>query len=249
LEVDYDGIRLKSPVNIRQSIPFGLIALMIASAASSQSYPSFPGEETDKRTLRTQEQVDVIFESGDFDRAYRIYRKDLAPRGDKYAQYMVGYMHLKGAGVSEDPVAALAWYQIAAERGDPSVSTARDELKKTLSLAQIAAADVLFANLRNELSDRVLLLQLVKQDLNILRNSASGGVSPGAANMTVFDRRYGVTSGTHYYQMIRNRLDRRMTYLKGQVEVVDVEGDPHTRELIEIELEIKKLAAVIDKQQ
>ena len=236
-------------MNIRQSIPFGLIALMMANAASSQSYPSFPGEDTDQRTLRTQERVDELFDSGAYDRAYLIYRKDLAPRGDKYAQYMIGYMHLTGAGMPEDPVVALAWYRIAAERGEPSVSMARDKLEKTLTPSQIAAADVLFADLRNELSDRVLLLKLVQQDLNILRSSASGGVSPGAANMTVIDRRYGVTSGTYYYQKIRIRLNRRLTYLKGQVEVVDVGGDPHTMELVEIESEIKELIAEIDKRQ
>ena len=236
-------------MNIRQSIAFGLIALMIASVASSQSYPSFPGEETDQRTLRTQERVDELFDSGAYDRAYRIYRRDLAPRGDKYAQYMVGYMHLTGAGVPQEPVVALAWYRIAAERGEPSVSLARDKLEKTLTASQIAAADVLFADLRNELSDRVLLLKLVRHDLAILRSSVSAGGSPGAVNMTVIDRRYGVASGAYYYQIIQKRLDRRLTYLKGQVKVVDIEGDPHTKELGEIELEIKKLAAEINKQQ
>jgi TPR repeat protein len=236
-------------VNIRQSIPFGLIALMMANAASSQSYPSFPGEETDQRTLRTQERVDVLFNSGAYDRAYLIYRKDLAPRGDKYAQYMIGFMHLTGAGVPEDAVVALAWYRIAAERGEPSVSLARDQLEKTLTASQIAAADALFADLRNELGDRVLLLKLVRHDLNILRSSASGGVSPSTANMTIIDRRYGVASGTYYYQMIRKRLNRRLTYLKGHVKVVDVEGDPYTMELVEIESEIKALMAEIDKRQ
>ena len=232
-----------SPVNIRLSIPIGLIALMMTSVASTQSYPSFPGDDTDQRTRRTQEHVDELFESGSYDRAYLIYRKDLAPRGDKYAQYMIGYMHLTGAGVPKDPVVALAWYRIAAERGEPSVSLARDKLEKKLTASQIAAAGVLFADLRNELSDRVLLLMLVQQDLKILQSSASGGVSPGAANMTVFDRRYGLASGTYYYEMIRKRLERRMSYLKGQVEVVDVEGDQHRKELNEIESEIRELIA------
>ena len=168
---------------------------MLASVASSQTYPSFPGHDLNQQTLRTQERVEELFVSGAYDRAYFIYRKALAPRGDKYAQYMIGYMHLTGAGVPEDPVAALAWYRLAAERGEPIIERASNELRKSLSAAQIAAAHVLFADLRNELSDRVLLLKLVMKDLDILRSSAGGGTSLGSANMTVIDRRYGVASG------------------------------------------------------
>ncbi|MFQ6005195.1 MAG: hypothetical protein ACE5OQ_06795 [Woeseia sp.] len=236
-------------MNIRLFISTGLIALLAINMALAQTYPSFPGEVTDRQTLRTQERVEELFDAGAYERAYFIYRNELAPRGDKYAQYMVGYMHLSGAGVRGDPVVALAWYRLAAERGDPSVAQARDSLAEALSPAQIAAANVIFADLRSQLSDRVVLLKLVRRDLDILRNSVSGGSSLGAASLTVIDRRYGVASGTHYYQMIHKRLNRRLSYLKAHVEVVDVEGDPHTIELGEIESEIKKLIAEIDARQ
>ncbi len=95
-------------MNVRYPIPCALIALLAASAALSQTYPSFPGGETDQATLRTQERVEELYVSGAYDRAYFIYRNELAPRGDKFAQYMVGYMHLTGAGVPEDPAVALA---------------------------------------------------------------------------------------------------------------------------------------------
>ena len=35
-----------------------------------------------------------------------IYREELAPLGDKYAQYMIGYMHEHGKGVDKDPAVA-----------------------------------------------------------------------------------------------------------------------------------------------
>ncbi len=54
-----------------------------------------------------QRKVDQLFERGDYERAYFIYRNELAPAGDKYAQYMVGFMHLTGMGIDEDPVAAV----------------------------------------------------------------------------------------------------------------------------------------------
>lgn len=236
-------------MSIRLFIPFSLIALLVATAAWTESHPSFPGGEIDQQTLRTQEKVEELFESGAYERAYFIYRNELAPRGDKYAQYMVGYMHLTGAAVPEDPATALAWYRLAAERDRPAISQARDELEKTLTPEQIAAADALFVGLRKEFGDRVLILRLVKQDLDILRNSAGGGTRLGSANMTVIDRRSGISSGTHYYQMIRDRLAARLQYLKGQVEIVDVGNESDRMELAEIESELKALFTQIEARQ
>lgn len=229
-------------MNIRLSIPLGLIALLAATVALSQTYPSFPGGETDQRTLRTQERVEELYTSGAYDRAYFIYRNELAPRGDKYAQYMIGYMHFTGTGVPEDPAVALAWYRLAAERGEPSIEMARDELLKTLSPTQIAAADGLFAELKSELSDRVLIYELVQQDLEILRDSAGHGP------MTIIDRRYGYISGAQYYELIKKRVSARLSYLKSHVDVVDVAG-AETVELIKIEAEIRELIAEIDRRQ
>ena len=235
-------------MKIRLSISFPLIALFVAGVASSQIYPSFPGGETDYATLRTQERVEELYVSGQHQRAYFIYRKELAPRGDKYAQYMIGYMHFTGASVPEDQAVALAWYRLAAERGEPSIELARNELQKSLTPTQIAAAEGLFAELKRELSDRVLIYALVQQDLEILRNSAGRGPSKGSSNMLVIDRRYGYMSGAQYYQLVKNRLDARLTYLKGQVDVIDV-AVAETMELAQIESEIKELIAEIDKNK
>ncbi len=221
--------------------------LLMAAVAPSQIFPSFPGGEIDHATLRTQERVEQLYVSKSYERAYFIYRKELAPRGDKYAQYMIGYMHFTGAGVPEDPAVALAWYRLAAERGEPVIELARDQLKETLTPEQVATADGMFVELRTELSDRVLIYRLVQEDLDILRDSAGRGSSKGSGNMLVIDRRYGYMSGAHYYQTIKNRLEARLTYLKGQVDVVDVEG-VETMELAQIESEIKELIAEIDKR-
>lgn len=236
-------------MNHRPFIPVVAVTLLTAAVAWCETHPAFPGGEIDQQTLRTQEKVEELFEAGAYDRAYFIYRNELAPRGDKYAQYMVGYMHLTGAGVAEDPVTALAWYRLAAERNQPSVSRARDELEKASMPEQIAAADALFSELRRELSDRVLILRLVRQDLAILKKSASGGTSLGSANITIIDRRYGISSGTHYYEMISDRLDSRLQYLKGQVEIIDVEHEAEKTELAEIESEVKALIAQIHAGQ
>ncbi len=221
---------------------------MVAAVASSQNYPSFPGGETDRATLRTQERVEELYIQGSYDRAYFIYRKELAPRGDKYAQYMLGYMHFTGAGVPEDHAVALAWYRLAAERGEPAIELARDELQKTLSPTQIATAEGLLAELKSELSDQVLVYNLVQEDLDLLRDRLGRTNSMSASPVLIIDRRYGYMSGARYYQMIKKRLAVRLEYLKNQVEIIDVDG-PETTELAEIESEIKELTAEIDANQ
>lgn len=221
---------------------------MAAGVASSQTYPSFPGGVTDRATLRTQERVEELYVSGAHERAYFIYRHELAPKGDKYAQYMVGYMHFSGDGVPEDPAVALAWYRLAAERGEPSIGLARDELQTTLTPEQIARADELFAELKAELSDRVLVYALIQEDLDLLRDSTVRGSSTTSSNMLIIDRRGGYMSGDHYYQLIRNRLDARLSFLKSQVDIVDV-AEAEAMELTEIESEIEELIAEIDKAQ
>ena len=83
--------------------------------------------------LQLHARVDELYERGEFERAYLIYRDELASIGDKYAQYMVGFMHLTGKGVDEDPVAASAWYRLAAERGTPEFVAVRDFLLTSLT--------------------------------------------------------------------------------------------------------------------
>lgn len=217
----------------------------MAAVALSQTYPSFPGGETDQQTLRVQERVEELYISGAYDRAYFIYRNELAPRGDKYAQYMIGYMHFTGTGVPEDPAVALAWYRLAAERGEPSIELARDELRKTLAPTQIATADGLFGELKSELSDRVLIFALVQRDLDILRSRAGRGPSKGGGSMLIIDRRYGYMSGAQYYQLIKSRLAARLEYLKSQVDIVDVPGT-EPMALTRLEAEIRELIAEID---
>ena len=65
------------------------IALMTTPVEAQRS-AGLSTDAPDSRTLGLQRKVDELYERGEFDRAYFIYRNDLAPVGDKYAQYMVG---------------------------------------------------------------------------------------------------------------------------------------------------------------
>ncbi|MGI9201000.1 MAG: hypothetical protein ACR2QL_08085, partial [Woeseiaceae bacterium] len=91
-----------------------LIATMFMMASVGYALADdFPGSKPDRRIIKTQQKVDSLFEKGDYDRAYFIYRQELAPLGDKYAQYMVGYMTIVGKGTAQDFIAGSAWYRLA----------------------------------------------------------------------------------------------------------------------------------------
>ena len=72
--------------------------------------------------VQLQDRVDELYERGKYDRAYLIYRDELALAGDKYAQYMVGFMYLTGKGV--EPGARPRAAEIRQDRGG-----AREELE------------------------------------------------------------------------------------------------------------------------
>ena len=103
-----------------------LLCASVVPTALAGDYDQFPGPSLDPRTIDAQQQVEDIYEAGDYSRALLIYEKELAPIGDKYAQYMVGYMHLNGQGTAQSLPDALAWYRLAAERKEPAIVQARD---------------------------------------------------------------------------------------------------------------------------
>jgi TPR repeat protein len=125
------------PFNITLRPLLIAIALAHAASAGAQMSSGDVGIGLDSKTLSVQAKAEEFFARGDFRRAYVIYLSDLAPIGDKYAQYMLGFMFGGGLGVDQDPALASAWYRLAAERGEPAEFLAiRDE-----SLAQLDAAD------------------------------------------------------------------------------------------------------------
>ncbi|MDH3439828.1 MAG: SEL1-like repeat protein, partial [Gammaproteobacteria bacterium] len=128
-------------MKIRLASISGLLASLLCAIASAQDYRPFPGEPIDQRTRNMQERVEAIYAAGNYERALLIYEKDLAPLGDKYAQYMVGYMHLHGEGVQSDRAEALAWFRLAAERDEPLLKRIRDEVLQQMSPTEISASD------------------------------------------------------------------------------------------------------------
>jgi TPR repeat protein len=57
---------------------------------------------------------------------------------DKPSQISIGLMYLKGEGVPADTVQALAWMDLAAERGYPAYVATRDRVAATLSAEELS---------------------------------------------------------------------------------------------------------------
>jgi hypothetical protein len=145
-----------------------IAALIVLAAATTYAADDFPGGKPDRRIIKMQEKVDSLFEKGDYERAYFIYREELVPLGDKYAQYMVGYMTLVGKGVPSDLIAGSAWYRLAAERGDAAFLQSSNEVLHLLNEEQRKLSDQQYLELRSKFSDVMIVADLIEKDLDAL---------------------------------------------------------------------------------
>ncbi len=195
----------------RRSAQGRLWALVLAAIIAPQALAdtAFPGQPPNRELLEIQSRVDALFKAGKYDRAMVIYRKELAPLGDKYAQYMIGYMHLAGKGVDQDLATAAAWYRLAAERGQKTFVTENRKLVSLLEPEQLESADRIFRELRSEYGDAALIMRLVAADLATLDDAAGGAETFPVAGL---DRRTRSIDEA-YAEQLERRIRERLEYL------------------------------------
>ena len=209
------------------------IACLAAIAAVSAPVEAQRGADAvvtypDARTLTIQRKVDALFERGEFQRALFIYRNELVPAGDKYAQYMVGYMHLMGMGTDEDPAAAFAWYRLASERGTPEFVAVRDQLRADLLAEEQSRSDAIYAQLRRSYSDLAVLLASIRRDVDALRSRSGSRLPGGVSPMTVADGKIPATirSVDDYDGRVRRQLQHNLVSLRKLGDFPDLDIDP-----------------------
>ncbi len=225
----------------------GLLAALCCTAAVAQDYKPFPGVSADQRTLKMQERVDELYEAGDYKRAFFIYEKELAPRGDKYAQYMVGYMHLKGQSVPRDKVRALAWYRLSAERGYQVLEEARDELARTMTPEQMEASNAILLDLLQRLGDTTLIMKLIQHDMDILKRRTGTHISSSNISSPIVTiTPSGIPQDPNFYRNVRRRLEARLNYLETNVMIRDVPLESEDERLRQFEEQVKSELAAID---
>lgn len=218
-----------------------LTACLLASLAAAQSTNSFPQMPVDAKTVRVQKQAEEVYERTDYERAFFIYLHELAPIGDKYGQYMVGFMYLTGKGVEEDRIAASAWYRLAAERGTKEFVRVRDQVMRSLDDAEQAESDRLFIELRRKYGDLALLVRAIRDDYEKLGNLTGSRLSGGSGPMMVVEMggSGSTTSGSEYNSRIERRLRARLNYLAQYSEIGIDDEDVASYDIDAIERKIE----------
>ena len=193
------------------------IAVAHAAAFAQQSAGNL-GVDLDSRTLNVQAKAEELFERGDYRRAYVIYRNDLAPIGDKYAQYMLGFMSLTGLGVEQDPVLASAWYRLAAERGEPGEFVAiRDELLDQLDDVEKGRSEEIYLGLRRDYSDIAISMREAREAFEDLSQVSTGSRlgGPGSAVTIVEPRAGSSLSGDALIYRLQRRMQGHLDHITG----------------------------------
>jgi len=190
-------------------LPLILIGLATFAAAEQ---PSLSGTIIDARTLRIQDKVEALFAAEQYTRAHFIYLHELAPIGDKYAQYMLGFMYEHGIGVSPDLIEASAWYRIAAERGKREFVDVRDRSLQFLRDEDRARADLRYLELRKTYSDAAVMFRQVEADYDMLMTAPTGTRIPGGDRAIVMmsPDQQGLEVNV---QAAQRRLARGLAYL------------------------------------
>jgi hypothetical protein len=212
------------------------LLLLAPELAYSQRSSELSDDLPDSRTMAVQQKVDGLFEAENYKRAFFIYRKELAPLGDKYAQYMVGYMLETGLGVDEDSVSALAWYRLAAERDTPEFIAVTEQLMRKMSAGEIRRSDIEYASLRLKYCDLAVLLASIKRDFKELGVKTGSRLRSDSGSVTIVETRSGRTrSGADYYGTVYGNLQDRLNLLIEIGEFEDIDDDPTHLNIRELE--------------
>lgn len=194
---------------------FLILILVLAVSATTPAHAQHRG---------LQAKADELYHQGHWERAYFIYVNDLAAVGDKYSQYMAGYMCLHGKGVERDAVQASAWYRLAAERGSREFVKVRDELLETLSEEQKAASDAAFLSLRQRYSDLALILRQLEKEREEAKESPTGSrLSGSSSSVLIVDPHAGTITRD---DMKRRQEARIQSWLDSIAEMLDIEPPP-----------------------
>jgi hypothetical protein len=240
-------------LNLRLTSYSVLIACLACAAAISgafaQDYSSSGGYVKDAEILAVQDKAEELFEREDYKRAHFIYRNELAPIGDKYAQYMVGFMTLSGLGVREDSVLASAWYRLAAERRTAPFIAVRDDLNRRLDAVDMERSDELYLRLRAEFSDIVVRMREVREDYELLNDGPTGSrTSRTSSPVIVVKPREGSSMSLEAYRgEVTRRMQKHLNFIVKTLEIERVDADNITSsEISALEAQVMTYVSRVD---
>ena len=224
-----------------QKILFVAALMSVSVTGFAQRSSELSADLPDSQTMAVQDKVERIFGAGDFERAFFIYRNELAPLGDKYAQYMVGFMYHTGLGVEEDSVSAAAWYQLAAERDTREFVVVRDRLLHVMDQDDADLSRVMYRELRIQYCDLAVLLSSIRRNMRELQGRTGSRVGDQSSPVTVVASRASrFSSGSDYYSSIEGELETRMRLLKEIGGFEDLDTDLDRINIHDLELRVQQ---------
>jgi hypothetical protein len=226
-----------------------LPVLLLLSLTAHAQWSEIPSGNLDSRTARIQAKAESLYQSGGWERAHFIYVNELAPIGDKYAQYMAGYMCQWGHGVPKDPVMASAWYRVAAERDSPEFVEVRDEMLGSLSQEQRDRSDIEYIRLRQQFSDMVVVMNLLSGEFAELQDGGTGSrLSRRGGSVTIVDPRSGAgVSKDALDKRILEQMQVRLDYLTGELGIVRIEADDLDRDALDaLNTQVMEFLSIVD---
>ena len=229
-------------------ITIWVFLLLLQSAAVMAQRGNYDGTNFPSHTSRIQAKAESLYLQGHWERAHFIFERELAPLGDKYAQYMVGYMYLNGQGVSRDPVMASAWYRIAAERGIPEFAAVRDQLLDSLSPHELARSDTLYVALRKEYSDLMVTLDMVRKERRLRRSETTGSrLGGGASPVTVIVPRNGMSmSREEFLSRGDEKMEVWLNYITRELGIDSLRADLTDREFENLAAKVDEYLEIIE---
>jgi TPR repeat protein len=204
-----------------------IIVLSVLLALAPASMTLAQGRGFDAPTLRLQAKADNLYRKGHWERAHFIYVNELAAAGDKYSQYMAGYMCQHGKGVERDKIRASAWYRLAAERDGPEFVAMRDQLLESMSEEERQASDAIFLQLRQKYSDLVLMLDSLEDERDAMNEKPTGSrLSASASSITVIDPQSGdMVARSENMRRLEKRMQARLDYLADKIGSETLDAD------------------------
>lgn len=206
-----------------------------------------PGSDVRAEDRGLQAKADELYHDGHWERAYFIYVNDLGAIGDKYSQYMAGYMRLHGKGVERDVIEASAWYRLAAERGSREFVKVRDELLESMSEEQRVASDAAFLSLRQRYSDLALMLRQLERDRRAAKESPTGSrLSGDSSSILIVNPYTGTTTRSQLKRRQEERIQAQLDFITGKLEIDPVEAEMSDAEFDRLVQQVRDHLRVIN---
>lgn len=233
---------------LRTAFLAAAIFMASSNVALAQVGSSMLTRHSESAILNVQQKVESLYQQGEYKRAFFIYRNELVPVGDKYAQYMVGFMYLNGTGIERDPVLASAWYRLAAERSYPEFIAIRDQLLGSFTEADLEKSDEIYQQLRMDYSDIAIIMQLLRQERAAWNEQKTGSrLAQSSAPVTVVDPLSGeMNSRAVFERKLRQRAAQHLDLLAKLLPDTTVPRDIRKVDIDELQAAADRQLAVIN---